>query len=167
MWRCLLRVLCPVRRPITTQDCALLKDISVVLAAIWGPEINTWCCLRVAASPRNRIKCCQSNQHCILLLVLCRETPTDGSCPTEWWAEPSLGRSSAISFPRIPECPGTQKSPTGWLVEISNALWHCRTKAKQTVKISISFSSPSQHTKILTHFSKCSALMADPSGRAG
>jgi hypothetical protein len=25
-WRCLLRVLCPVRRPVTALDCVLLKD---------------------------------------------------------------------------------------------------------------------------------------------
>jgi hypothetical protein len=31
MWRCLLRVLCPVRRPVTTLDCALLKDIMVIM----------------------------------------------------------------------------------------------------------------------------------------
>jgi hypothetical protein len=33
MWRCLLRVLYPVRRPMTTLDFALLKDINAVLAA--------------------------------------------------------------------------------------------------------------------------------------
>ena len=37
-WRCLLRVLCPVRRPITTLNCALLKDKSLVFAAGLGPE---------------------------------------------------------------------------------------------------------------------------------
>jgi hypothetical protein len=31
-WRCLLRVLCPVRRPVTTLDCVLLKDKSLVFA---------------------------------------------------------------------------------------------------------------------------------------
>jgi hypothetical protein len=30
-WRCLLRVLCPVRRPVTTLDCILLKDKSLAL----------------------------------------------------------------------------------------------------------------------------------------
>jgi hypothetical protein len=54
MWRCLLRVLCPVRRPITALDCALLKDISAVLAAVLGPEINSWVCLIVPTSPRQR-----------------------------------------------------------------------------------------------------------------
>jgi hypothetical protein len=30
-WRCLLRVLCPVRRSVTTLDCVLLKDRSLAL----------------------------------------------------------------------------------------------------------------------------------------
>jgi hypothetical protein len=34
-------VLWPVSRPVTALDCALLKDISVVLAAVRGPEINS------------------------------------------------------------------------------------------------------------------------------
>jgi len=32
-WRCLLRVLCPARRPVTTLDCILLKDKRLVFAA--------------------------------------------------------------------------------------------------------------------------------------
>jgi hypothetical protein len=51
MWRCLLRVLCLVRRPITTLDCVLLKDNSLVLVAIWRPEINSRACLWVPARP--------------------------------------------------------------------------------------------------------------------
>jgi hypothetical protein len=31
-WRCLPRVLCPVRRPVTTLDCVLLKDRNLPLA---------------------------------------------------------------------------------------------------------------------------------------
>jgi hypothetical protein len=38
--RRLLRVLCPVRRLITTLDCVLLKDKSLVFAAGLRPEIN-------------------------------------------------------------------------------------------------------------------------------
>jgi hypothetical protein len=41
MWRCLLKVLCPVRRPITTLDCFLLKDNILVLVAIRGPELSS------------------------------------------------------------------------------------------------------------------------------
>jgi hypothetical protein len=39
--RCLLRVLCPVRRPITALDCVLLKDRNLALASRQGPEINS------------------------------------------------------------------------------------------------------------------------------
>ena len=44
-WRCLLRLLCPVRRPITTLDCVLLKDKILVFVAKLGPKINSWACL--------------------------------------------------------------------------------------------------------------------------
>ena len=40
-WRCLLRVLCPVRRPVLTLDCVLLKDKSLVFALRVGPKINS------------------------------------------------------------------------------------------------------------------------------
>jgi hypothetical protein len=51
-WRCLLRVLCPVRRPITALDCILLKDRSLALAPRQGPEISSWACLWVSPRPR-------------------------------------------------------------------------------------------------------------------
>jgi hypothetical protein len=37
-WRCLLRVLCPARRPATGLDCVLLKDRTLALAPRQGPE---------------------------------------------------------------------------------------------------------------------------------
>ena len=40
-WRCLLRVLCPVRRPVTALDCVLLKDRNLALAPRQGPEISS------------------------------------------------------------------------------------------------------------------------------
>jgi len=49
-WRCLLRVLCPVRRPVTALDCVLLKDRNLALATRQGPEISSRACLWV--SPR-------------------------------------------------------------------------------------------------------------------
>jgi hypothetical protein len=52
-WRCLLRVLCPVRRPITTLDCVLLQDNNLVIAVGLGPEINFWACLWVLLWPRH------------------------------------------------------------------------------------------------------------------
>ena len=44
-WRCLLRVLCPVRRPITALDCVLLNDRSLALVPRVGPKINSLSCL--------------------------------------------------------------------------------------------------------------------------
>jgi hypothetical protein len=50
--KCLLNVLCPVSRPITTLDCVLLKD------NIWAPivrsghEINSRACLCLLQRPR-------------------------------------------------------------------------------------------------------------------
>jgi hypothetical protein len=46
-YRCLLKVLCPVRRPITTLDCVLLQDSSLVLAVGLEPGINFRICLCV------------------------------------------------------------------------------------------------------------------------
>ena len=56
-WRCLLRVLCPVRRPVTALDCVLLKDINLALAPRQGTEINSRACLWVSPSPRHHIQC--------------------------------------------------------------------------------------------------------------
>jgi hypothetical protein len=43
-WRCLLKVLCPVRRPTTTLDCVLLRDESLVFVAQLGPKFNYQTC---------------------------------------------------------------------------------------------------------------------------
>jgi hypothetical protein len=40
-WRYLLRVLRPVRRPVTTLDCVLLKDRNLALAPRQGPEFSS------------------------------------------------------------------------------------------------------------------------------
>jgi len=40
-WRYLLRVLCPVRRPVRALDWVLLKDRSLALAARQFPEIGS------------------------------------------------------------------------------------------------------------------------------
>ena len=40
IYKCLLKVLCPARRPITTLDCFLLKDNNRALVARSGPEIK-------------------------------------------------------------------------------------------------------------------------------
>jgi hypothetical protein len=50
--RCLLRVLCPVSRPVTALDCVLLKDNNM---ARFGPEINSRTCLCVPQGPRQGV----------------------------------------------------------------------------------------------------------------
>jgi hypothetical protein len=50
-YKCLLRVLCPVRRPITTLDCVLLKDNNRAVVTRLGPEINSRACLCVLQGP--------------------------------------------------------------------------------------------------------------------
>jgi hypothetical protein len=39
--KCLLRVLCPARKCVTTLDCILLKDMSLTLVPRQGNEINS------------------------------------------------------------------------------------------------------------------------------
>jgi hypothetical protein len=127
-YKCLLKVLCPVRRPITTLDCVLLKDNNRALVARLEPEINSQACLCVLQGPRHNTKCWFSIQHFIFLLMFCLETPTKSSVPTNLWREPSLASSLAISFPHIPACPGIQYSPTVCQVEMPfNGFLHCRT----------------------------------------
>ena len=69
-WRCLLSVLCPVRRPVTTLDWVLFKDKYLVLAARLGPEINSQACLWVPSRPRHLAQCWLVNQRLSLLLDL-------------------------------------------------------------------------------------------------
>jgi hypothetical protein len=104
-WRCLLRVLCTVRRPVTALDCVLLKDRNLALAPRQGPEISSRACLWVLPRPRHRTQCWLTNQRLILLRISYLETPKAGSGPTNFRAEPSLASSSAISLPHTPACP--------------------------------------------------------------
>ena len=100
--KCLLKLLCPVVRPITTLDCVLLKDSSRAPIAGSGPEINSWACLCVPQGPRHNARCLFSIQRFISLLIFCLETPKTGSGPTNRWAEPSLVSLSAVLFPLTP-----------------------------------------------------------------
>jgi len=43
-WKCLLRVLCPVKRPVTALDCILLKDRSLDLTPRHSPRISSRDC---------------------------------------------------------------------------------------------------------------------------
>jgi len=58
-YKCRLRVLCPVRRPITTLDCVLLNDNNRAFVAKLGPEINSRACL----------VCCRFTPHYQMLTV--------------------------------------------------------------------------------------------------
>ena len=120
-----LRVLCPVRRPVTTLDCVLLKNSNWAFVAGLGPKTNFRACLWWWQGPHHIAKCWLSTQHLILFLIFCLETPRDGSGPIHFWTELPLASLSEISFPRTSACPGTQYSPTVCQVEISfSAFWH-------------------------------------------
>jgi len=51
--KCLLMVLCPVSRQITTMGCVLLNDYNRAVVARSGPEINSRACLCVLQGPRH------------------------------------------------------------------------------------------------------------------
>jgi hypothetical protein len=50
-YRCLLKVLCPVNRPLTTLDCVVLKGNNRALVARLGTEISSRACLCVLQGP--------------------------------------------------------------------------------------------------------------------
>jgi hypothetical protein len=100
--RCLLRVLCPVSRPITALVCALLKDSNRALVARSGPEINSRACLCVLQGPRHNTRCWFFIQRFIFFLMFCVETHKKGSGPINRRPEPLLASLSAISFPLTP-----------------------------------------------------------------
>ena len=79
IYKCLLKVLCTVRRPITTLDCVLLKDNNWALVARSGPEISSRACLCVLQGPRHNTRCWFYIQCFIFLLIFCLETPRKGS----------------------------------------------------------------------------------------
>ena len=116
-WRCLLRVLCPVRRPVTALDCVLLKDRNLALAPRQVPEINSRVCLWVLSRPRHHTQCWWTDRRLILLLMSCLEPTKAGSVPTDF----RLANSSATSFPPTLACPGTQYNPTACRVELKEA----------------------------------------------
>ena len=89
-WRCLLRVLCPVRSPITTLDFVLLKNESLVLALKLGPEINSRARLWVLPRTRHLVHCWLSSQRRIFLRIFCLETPKDG------WVQQSSERTHLL-----------------------------------------------------------------------
>ena len=105
-YKCHLRVLCPVRRPMTTLDCVLLKDNNRALVDKSGLEINSCACLCPLQGSRHITKCWLSIQRLIFLLMFYLETPKKCFGPTNFWTELPLVSLSAISYPRTPACPG-------------------------------------------------------------
>ena len=80
-YKCLLKLLRAVRRPITTLHCVLIKDSNRVFVARLGAEINSRAYLCVLQGPRHNTKCCLPIQGFIFLLMFCLETPTECSGP--------------------------------------------------------------------------------------
>jgi len=74
IYRCLLKVLCPISRPITILDFVLFKYNNWALVARSGPEINSRACLCVLQGPRHNTRCCFSIQCFIFLVVFCLGT---------------------------------------------------------------------------------------------
>ena len=73
-WRCLLRVLCPVRRPITTLDWVLLRDRNLASKPGQGPEINSRACLWVCPRSHQLVQCWLNNQWLNFVLMTRLET---------------------------------------------------------------------------------------------
>jgi hypothetical protein len=85
--RYLLRVLCPVRRPIAAEDYILL-----ISAAGLGPEINFQARLWVLVRPCHNVMCWLITQHFIFLFIFCLEITKTGSSPTNLWTENTHAR---------------------------------------------------------------------------
>ena len=79
--KCLLKVLCPVSRPITTLVCVRLKDSSQAPIARSGPrdQFSNLSLCTAGATPQCWMF---SIQHFIFLLIFCLETPKTGSGAT-------------------------------------------------------------------------------------
>jgi hypothetical protein len=104
-YKCLLKVLWPIRRPETTLCCILLKDNNRAFVARLGPEINSRACLCVLQGPRYNTKCRFP-------------APKDGSgpaCRRFHLLVPQHGQGPSIDSPVLRQ------------VQISfNAVWRCR-----------------------------------------
>jgi hypothetical protein len=83
-YKCRLRVLCPVRRPMTSLDCVLLMDNNHALVTKSGPKMNSRACLCVLQGQRYNTKCWLSIQRLIFILIFCLESPKKGSGPTNF-----------------------------------------------------------------------------------
>jgi len=97
--RCLLKVLCPVSRPITTLDCVLLKDNNRAPVVRLGSEINSRACLCVPQGLRHNARCCLYIQRFIFL-------PLGPPWPVVGWTIPYIlvGVDSAQVFVSNQSC---------------------------------------------------------------
>ena len=87
-WRCLLRVLWPVRRPVTALDCVILKDRNLALAPRLGPVINSRACVCVSPRPRHFAQCWFTNERLSLFHTSRLETTRASLGPRNPRAEP-------------------------------------------------------------------------------
>jgi hypothetical protein len=154
MWRCLLRVLCPVRRPITTLDCVLLRDNSLVLVAIRGPEINYRACLLSASKtlPQCHVLFIHPARN-FLLYTLPRASQgrlrsnkiVNGILPCE------LIANFISTYSRMSGDP----KESHWVIsgDIIHALWHCRTNGDVVLAACKAFRAAWLSEQILMYFS--------------
>jgi hypothetical protein len=97
MWRCLLRVLCPVRRPVTTPDCVIFTNSS---SSMRTRDQHSSLSLNAGQIlPQCHVLFIQ--RALFFFFILCLETPRACCGSTKCWTQPSVASSSAISFPRI------------------------------------------------------------------
>jgi hypothetical protein len=111
--RCLHRVLYPVRNPVTTMDCSLLKDINLTLVPRLGPDISSRACRWELPRSCHRLLFWFPSQRPILFLRSCLKTPNGRLRPYKpsGRAAPSEPFGSFIaSHPYVPRDP--MKSPT-------------------------------------------------------
>jgi hypothetical protein len=84
-WRCLYRVLCPVRSPVTALDWSILSDKYLALVPLLGPEINSRACRWERSRSCHPRRCWFTSQRTILLLRSHFETPKARSgLQTHW-----------------------------------------------------------------------------------
>jgi len=145
IYRYLLRVLCPVRRPATTLDCVLSKDSNPVFVARLGPQINFRACLCVLQGPRHITKCWLPTQRWILTLIFCLETPTGGSGPTNFWIKPALASIRQFHF----------VIPDDTTVQVH--LQPCSAADDTTVQVHLQPCSAADDTTVQVHLQPCSA----------
>jgi len=103
--RCLLRLLRPVRRPVTALDCVQLRDRILALVPRLCPKINSRARFWVSPRPHQLAQCWFTNQQLSFFCITRLETPRAGSGQRNPRAQPPLVSSSAISLPHIPTCP--------------------------------------------------------------